>query len=255
MVWHPTGLYRENTHNNFPPQFTSEVPAVLSTVPAPYDASTDPFTTYARDSGGSLGLWWGRSMQIAEVWDDPVLDPLDWTDETHWVFRDDELGGAVDLSADEIGLDAFSHVGMWESYWVVSRDQAHYPALRFITEPMHGDFVHTIAPSYEIMTQNPGSVDGEIFQLPDGLLMADFLVPGHETWGMIEVRWLKVKLGYPSGHDLDPEEARTFIRQAAAMGLVPTYFGAPPTVTLPDEFDAAESWLDTVPAELLSAPL
>jgi len=250
MLWQPTGLYTTNMNNNFPPQFTSQWGPILSTVLPGYDDTLTPISTYAAGTGGTMGLWWGRSSQIADVWDDPMLEVYDYTNRNHAKFRANQMKGALDVNAAEVGLDAFSKAGMWESYWTLVADRAEYPGIKFITEPMHGDFVQTLAPNFAKMTRDPGSTTGQLYNFPQGIPIVDFLVPGHETWGMVESRWIRVKLGYSSGAPVNPIEWAPFIQETADFGMVPTFFGEAPTEATQTDFDAAETWLNTVPPSL-----
>ncbi|MEM1184192.1 MAG: hypothetical protein AAGI53_04230 [Planctomycetota bacterium] len=250
MVWQPTGLYLTNTNNNFPPQFTSEWGSILSAVLPGYNDSIKPLATYAQETGGTLGLWWGRSMQVADTWDDPVLELFDPSNPTHVAFRANELNGAVDVEATEVGLDAFTKAGQWQSYWTLVDNRVAYPSIKFITESLHGDFVHTLAPNYAKQTKSPGSTTGQLYRFSQGVPIMDFLLPGHETWAQMEVRHIKTKLGLPSGANIPPEDTRPFIDEVADMGFVPVFFGTAATENTPTEFDAAETWLTTVPPAL-----
>ncbi len=250
MVWTPTGQYQHSLWNNYPPQFTSEWPAILAGVLPGFDNTLAPLATYAQDTGGILGLWWGRSSQIADMWDDPLLETFDNTNPAHWAFRDNEMAGAISVNARDIGLDAFGTQGQWNGYRTLLRDQMQYPSVRFITEAIHPDFVHTLAPTFAVMTIDPGGKDGELYKYPQGIPIIDFLLPGHETWGQIQARWIKVFCGIPNNQTLTAEQARPFIEQVAAFGFVPVFGGNLPAEDAVHTYDAAASWLDTVPPEL-----
>jgi len=251
MVREPTGLYLLHPGNNFPPQFTSEWSVILAGVQPPHDPSLGPLSDYATDTGGRLGLWWGRSSQIASQWDPAVLDLLDHANPDHWAFRDNELAGALAVNATEIGLDAFGAAGRWTSFRTLVRDQQVYPGLHFITEAMHPDFVHTMAPNYLSMSQSPADHDGELYKFSDGVPIIDFLLPGHESWGQLEARHIKEALGLPQGAGLSAEQARPFVEQVAAAGMVPVFFGEnlPPELAA-SNFDAEATWLTAVPSDL-----
>jgi hypothetical protein len=266
MIWSVSGIYPNPAFqsSNYPPQFTSNLTAVLAAAAAdtthcnPCDTTLDPLSTYADDTGGTLGLWWGHSSHYpTNPWpltassSPPGLVVYDENNSTHVAFRHNELDGAVDLNAAEVGLDAFPAGGQWARYWTLQDDIANYPGIRFITEtePAIADFIHTLAPTFNRMTKAPGSTSGELFELPEGVPIFDFLNPGHEVWGQIDRAHLVTKSGIPTGQ-FDPEDAQPFIEAVAALGIVPCYFGDGPAEVDPEDYDAVESWLETVPCDL-----
>ncbi len=247
MVYTPTGLYPVPTHTqyNFPPQFTSKWSDILNFVTVGYDNTLTPISGYPAASGGTMGLWAGRSSQIADAWPDSTLEVYDMFNALHTQARDVELDGAIAVNATEIGLDDYFQAGEWEAYWTLIRDQQMYPGVRFITEPLSADFLHTLAPSWDIMTQDTTG-SKPLFLMPEGTLIMDFLMPGHETWGKTERRY------FPSQNGVPPtdSEVRQYIQEVADLGFVPCFFGTKIPENFPKEFDSAKTWLTTVPAML-----
>lgn len=241
MIWAPTGLYRVNTQNNFPPQFTSEWSNMVGIQDPP------AISAYENVTGRSLGLWWGNAARVADQWDDPMLDSFDTADATQRATMLGELAYAVvDTQVSMIGLDALTHMDPWESFWWVRDLQELYPAATFVTEDQHSDLMHTVAPNFSTATE-PASVPGdEIFRYPDGIPIVDFLNPGHEHWGMVEKRWMATFYGTPN-----PTEAQTeaIIQRAADFGFVPVY-GGPKFHRGPNDHVGTDSWLVTVPADM-----
>ena len=114
-----------------------------------------------------------------------------------------ELRLAVTRHADEIGLDAFGKIPVWDRIEWLGQIRKDFPTLRFITETADCDVVHLHAPTYTILRKQTGPP-----------LLANYLAPGHETWISMRkesgdrarfeelIRWKVVPLCFaPQQHD------------------------------------------------------
>ena len=265
MVWTPTGVYCPDPWDlalaneiNYPDQFLTrmdELPALAST--------TDALRALP-DAGMSLGFWWGRATTLRRPWTARVVRPLDARDPASRALAFAEVDRAVALGATEIGLDAFADVNHgwndWEGYAWLRDLQAHAPSVRFVTEQLGSDMLHTLAPTFTVAAAGACTADtscrpGLSCLCPDGSeacaartcrqrgpdVLAAFLNPGHETWGL--------------GYDLPAESARDIVAQVARVGVVPV--PTSPVAAAPGElrdarYRAAAIWDDpaVVPAEL-----
>jgi len=243
VLWSPAGVYRNNNQNNFPPQFTSrwlENEKLMTALDAVEGLPSIP------GGGTELGLWWGRSLQIADVWDDPQLEPFDPGNPQHVESKLLEMDLAVAAGATMVGLDAFGHkhVPAWESVEWIKYLQDRYPHVRFATEPITSDFMHNMAPvvlrGHE--EDNAESVE-DLYRLKNPHYLADFLNPGHETWA--DMRYgVHIK---DFGLDITPEWIAEDVEFYASMGFVPLMKTGETLIT---DAVAAESWLFTVPEDL-----
>ena len=264
MLWSAGGRYNDEatTAPNLAPHFTSEWDNMNE-----IGADNVYLADFADVEGNTLGLWWGRSTSIPTPlqWNPTSYTELDPDNTTHVNFAFDEMDGAVasDVNATEIGLDAFKEMPVWESYWWLQDLQAEYPGVRFITENQHCDILHTLAPTYEVMAIPYGNIEGsepidEFNRYPEGLILHDFLNQGHEFWGELQRRQLEEWLGSDPDWDnaispdwvnltgIDIDDMLTYFSD---LGFVPVYFG-PVESRTPTEYNAAESWDNTIPADL-----
>jgi len=245
-LWCPTGVYMNNRGNNFPYQFTSEWATMPQCV-----ASQGVLAGFASPSR-ELGLWWGRAAQVMTTWDTPTSVRFDPANPSHIATANAELAGAVAVNATVIGLDTFSLLAGWKQHaWITSKRQSN-PNIKFIVEPMPCDVVHNVAGAYIQATRLPSS---SWFRVENPHFLADFLNPGHETWGQISDIDVPREFGVPEGTPLTAEQIRSLMARTAGWGYVPQIFGA---VELPgpvSQWAASESWLNSVPAELQIAPV
>lgn len=244
LLWNGSGLYARNRHNNFPPQFTSHWLDNPKTATATDERIGLP--TVAAN-GQSLGLWWGRAAQYAPMWDAPTLTPLSIHNPTHVQAALRELDLAVQAGASFIGLDAFIHryMPVWdqESWLQTMRDRA--PGVRFCIEPSTCDVLHRLVPTFENgWTTGPVNIfPDDLYNITNPFYMADFLLPGHETWAALRwVRWREA-----TGHEAPMDVILADIQRHADWGfrtVVLHEMASPPSAV------AAESWLTTVPRDL-----
>ena len=229
MIWTPTGLFRNNQHNNFPFLFMTQMRHV-----APMNASMGELRRLADDM--QVGYWWGRSQQVMQSWDTPDSEVLDPDNPDHVRRALAELDLAVALGATTIGLDAFFHMDDWDAYRWLQTMREHAPTVTFITEPARADFLHTLAPTFIFASRG---------QARTPKILADFLLPGHETWGLIKFSMLEEELG----RTMSEAERRAEVERVAALGYVPV-FGDLNVNPADPAFQAAETWRTTVPRDL-----
>ncbi|RNC81412.1 MAG: hypothetical protein ED559_06355 [Phycisphaera sp.] len=152
------------------------------------------------------------------------------------------MQGALDADADEIGLDAFKVMKVWDSYWWLQELQDTYPGIRFITENQHCDLMHTLAPTFAEANNDDG------YKYPEGIPLVDFLNADHEFWGQARRDLLEDYLGHaPSGTEID-----TFLNTVAGFGFVPVYMS---DVNSDIDrsgggYEAVESWDSSIPSDL-----
>lgn len=239
MVWTPTGLYKENQDLNFPSQFTSqwrEMPAVMRTL-----SSLRQFS----ESVPEFGLWWGRSGGVMDGWDRSSFERFDPSRPAHVANRMNEIRLAKEIKVTSIGLDSLVEMRPWDAYTWVQRLKEELPGVKFVMEPRWCDVMHNLIPMFIVATQDQNNRQWEITQ-PHSL--ADFLNPGHETWGMIDHNHTRQRLG----HMPSTAEMNDVMRHFADMGYVPLDFWGH---EVDRSIRAAESWRTSVPADLqVSAP-
>ena len=166
MVWCPSGLYSKG--DNYAPEFMTEwLPKLVETA-GEFDRLKGRKVT--------VGFWWGRSSQTSGGWNTGRMWATNLDNPKDVAAALAELRLAAERGADEIGLDAFKYIPLWERYDWLQRLQREFPTMRFITESADCDIMHTIAPTfmtYQRQSQAPA--------------LADWLNPGHESW--ILLRW------------------------------------------------------------------
>lgn len=236
MLWAAGGRYPPATPNlNLPPQFTSEWANMTN-------ADTNDLDDYPNGSNRTLGLWWGHAGSYPDAWPATSLTTLDPANSTHTSFVTNEMQGALDADADEIGLDAFKVMKVWDSYWWLQELQDTYPGIRFITENQHCDLMHTLAPTFAEANNDDG------YKYPEGIPLVDFLNADHEFWGQARRDLLEDYLGHaPSGTEID-----TFLNTVAGFGFVPVYMS---DVNSDIDrsgggYEAVESWDSSIPSDL-----
>lgn len=231
MLWAPSGLFRMNQQHNFPFQFTSHM--------LEYPRMRESLGEFRRVSqaGIELGLWWGQSTYIMREWDTPHREPLDPDNPEHVELALRELDLAVnELGATVIGLDAFGlEMSPADSYEWLRTMQRRHPHVKFITEASHADIYHAIAPTYAFVP-----FQSEI-QTPK--VMADFLLPGHETWASVSFFSMAHELGRPP----TDAEKKAEIERITSMGYIAVVFD---DYTLNRDYLAAKSWEFTIPPDL-----
>lgn len=162
MMWTASGLYNQYTANNYPPQTLTEW--------SPPMMATDGEWHRYQDAGIDLGFWHGRCAQIADQWNDPVLETFDLSNPAHVATATNEYALAVQRGATSIGLDSFRKMDLWDAVpWVLNL-QSQFSGLRLYAEPQCADILHMHIPFCTDHTN-----------LPTAPLLADYLVPGREV--------------------------------------------------------------------------
>ncbi|MCC6426821.1 MAG: hypothetical protein IT435_08360 [Phycisphaerales bacterium] len=244
MLWAPSGLYFFNPQFNYPFQITSR----WDQIPIMRDAF-DPDIGLPRvgKSGKTLGLWWGRSLDVSHVWDPATVTPLDPANPTHIALAEREIDGAIRAGVTLIGMDTCnpSINGIRNTYLWIKHLRQRYVGITFIAEPSPCDILNTqlggILPGWALDGQPTKLADCYPFQNPHYL--ADFLLPGHETVMSFRYNFHEDYFGYtPTPDDIDHD-----VRWFAEMGFVPMVWKQVGTV---GDVRAAESWTWTVPGNL-----
>jgi hypothetical protein len=162
MMWTASGMYNEAVANNYAPQTLTEW--------SPPMVSTDGEWHRYQDAGIDLGFWHGRSGQIADQWNDPVLETLDISNPVHVATATNEYALAAQRGAASIGLDSFRKMDLWDAMpWLLNL-QSQFPGLRFAAEPQCADILHIHIPFCTDHTN-----------ITTAPLLADYLVPGREV--------------------------------------------------------------------------
>ena len=223
LVWSPSGLENGPTARNYPFKFCSRwtdseiVNTPLANGPAAIRQFTSRFP-------GEFGLWWGNSTSIASQWGGVNHVPLTVQSPSHMSAMFAELDPAVSTGASLIGLDAFSHAEtpLWELYGFLLQAKARHPNVKFCSEGRCCDILHTLAPTwidgYRIRIR-PGA---ELLVTSEPFLLANFLLPGNETWsGMLFDR-----SGVPdlAGETSVQSSQEAAIAKVAANGYIPVVF-------------------------------
>lgn len=247
MLWAPSGLYNTFREHNYPPHFTlgwKDIPLLRT--------GTSRLRELPR-SGTQLGLWWGRSTQHAESWNPRSLEPLDLTNPEHVRVVHEQLELARAAGCTLIGLDHLTHWVMpaWDQRRFVQALRRVYPEITFVGEPISADFIHALGPAFVSASQAPrqatSDLDFHIVKTPHYL--ADFLLPGHETWAYFRYSEIaQVRPGHASTAQTQADAA-----YLARMGFVPVMVTDGP-LTDPEAATARPTWETTVPAPLRMGP-
>ncbi|MCG3124287.1 MAG: hypothetical protein GIKADHBN_02744 [Phycisphaerales bacterium] len=241
MLWAPSGMYFHNPQYNYPFQITSRW-NVLPTLATAFDP--DIGLPRVRASGKTLGLWWGRSLDVSTVWDPATVTPLNPNNPVHVQLAREEIEGAVDAGVGLIGLDTCnpSINGIRNAYTWIKYLRENYPDMRFIAEPSPCDILHSliggVLPGWT--TETTPKTLAECYPYRNPHYMADLLLPGHESVMSYRYNNQADYFDYtPSDLEVDQD-----IRWFASMGYTPMLWT--PVETAGDVV-AAESWMWTVP--------
>lgn len=177
--------------------------------------------------GKNLGMWWGDPMRTdnARRADDfDISNPNDIAE----AIREAQV--AAQAGAETVGLERFNTMPAWDAYGWVNELRAAAPGVEYITQPACGDLIHTVAGAF--MIAQPGEDDAPTAALDTRFYLADYLIPGHETWGLIRVD----RLTSP-----DDDGIRDEIFRLAENGYVPVVV---PPVDVDRRIVAEETWRD-----------
>lgn len=242
MVWMCSGTYQYSRDDEW--HFTSRwlaSPRMIEALDPAIGFPTIPAM------GRELGLWWTESQRYNAGRDALTLFSRQKQAHVRSAFR--ELDLAVKAGATMVGLDTFHDFATpaWEHYFWLRDMQQRFPRVTFITEPIACDVVHTLSPTFQqhwAWTQPPRSPE-DVYPITTPHFLADFLLPGHETWGAM--RYIDYQQFY--GQRPSTEKILQDMAATAAMGYVPA-FAEPIDLNSPALFNAAESWKVTVPPDL-----
>lgn len=240
----PSGL-QQNVSLNFPSRFMSPLQHT-SELQTAFDPARG-FPSLA-GRGVGFGFWWGRAAQVSPGWNMGPLEELDlrYPGRVSRAWHEFQL--ATLAGADLIGLDAFTHARMpvWQQYEWILRMRRHNPELKVIIEPSSSDVMHTVAGTFYLGWEIvPGTSHDRFYKLREPLYLADYLVPGHETWA----RFSPGRIAGERGAIVTAQQAQLDAEHFAGLGLVPN---------MQADFDllsqaratAEASWTWTVPERL-----
>lgn len=230
MLWAVSGLYFRNRQDNYPPQVFSGLVG---------HRAMDSVGQLRRlpEAGLSVGYWWGNCMFVRREWDAGEMLPLDPSDPERVRLAMREFDSALALGATMIGLDAFPRSTPAAQYRLLWALRARAPGVRLITEVAASDLYHALAPTW---------VNAEDVRGPHWL--ADFLLPGHETWAAVRADVLEKR----ARRALTLPERQRALGAVAGAGYVPVDLSGVPLGARPPR--AAPTWLTSVPAHLRLAP-
>ncbi|MEL7472957.1 MAG: hypothetical protein AAGK04_06520, partial [Planctomycetota bacterium] len=116
------------------------------------------------------------------------------------------LDAASRMGVRMIGLDAFAYLNDWDAIPWMLRMRERHPRIKFVTEASSSDLLHRHAPTW-IDNQNALTRN----------LLADALMPEHETW--VGVRFDMVEHLY--GGPLNETQKLLEVQRVANLGYVP----------------------------------
>jgi hypothetical protein len=226
MVWNPTGNFKVHKDLNFPFQFMTQMNAMPPARQTLDQLRSIPSPTF------DMGYWWGNSCRVMRTWDPPTAENLDPANPDHVARAYAELDMAVGLGATTIGLDAFAYNGPVKAYPWLKMLRQRAPNVRFLVEGTYADIFHVLGPAWLYSDQATTSP-----------ILADFFVPGHETWAGVFNGDLNHRLHrVPTLADQRSEIARVTQLGYIAVGMDAEVLDRP--------YAAVESWRTTVPADL-----
>lgn len=240
LMWPLSGLYQGDAADyNYP--FLMLTP--LRQTPIRWDTLGE--LSQLPQEGLQLGFYQGYGTRYHTTWENPCPHPFIQNNpcagqnivvsnsaSTSRAF--DEIDIAYQLGGSLLGLDAAVLVPLWDVMDYVDVLRNRYPGMRFIGE---------VSPSDIFARQNISYLSSPDIRGPH--VLADFLLPGHETLVSINFQNL-----YGQSNVIVPIEFfLRWVRQYAQWGYVPMPLDYRP---LPDpgDYRAVESWRTTVPSEL-----
>jgi hypothetical protein len=244
LFLNPSGSYGASRAGNPPYQFATNWNAT-----GPLATACDPQIGFPRlpARAQKIGFRWGRSLQVARQWDDPGPVPFDPHNPDHRRLAFAEMDLAVKAGATTIALDAFSprFTPLWDLVEWVADLKARYPGVRFAADAVSCDLIHRQIAAIYRGSKDRAEVAGpvEIDGFTNPHLMADFLLPGHETWGAFG--WTAYD---EFGITFTDQQKTDRLRQIAALGFTPC--ALEPFDLKDHDIQAAETWKSTVPADL-----
>lgn len=221
ILWTPTGMTWRNKDLNYPFQFTTHWRDDPS---GPMASAPDLLKAAQFDPSQSWGLWWGHSADFNPAWDTMPMSPLDPANPEQREAALAELRLAVASGATTIGLDAFSHasVPVWTLIPWLQELQREAPNVRFCTEGRAPDVMHRVAPTWLDFWRFAPDRIGESTMIRGPFLLADWLLPGQETWAAM--LFDRSADGSLHGLSSNRSEQMARVNWVAQQGFVPVVF-------------------------------
>lgn len=195
MLWNAAGLTPRPAF-----AFMSRMNEVL-----PMRSSVQAMKSLAAQHRG-VGYWWGASLRPEEG---RAIDPNNKADVKRALA---ELDLAVAMGATHIGLGEFAGLSPRDGFRWVQAMRQHAPRLTFIPErpgSAGADIFHLLGPAWTTC-DNVGQPH----------VLADLLIPGHETWCAVSDAALQKSLG----HAPSPAERAAEVQRIAELGYTPVVF-------------------------------
>lgn len=229
MIWAAAGIYRENQDKNFPPNSLTP----MNDIPIMRDSKAE--LANVASPSMQVGYWLGYATKFARSWDnaEPYRDiTLGNAEEEGLLFR--ELDLAASLNATMIGLDAFVSNDPYFIHTLLAKIRQRHPNMKYIAEVSPPDLTHLYAGAFLF------EWDVRDTERP---MLADFIVPGHETWVAVWGSQMQRELGR---RPTIAEFAAAYQRYSDAGYTILDVNAIP----VPSTLLAARSWEVTVPASL-----
>lgn len=245
LFWNPSGLFDEHPELNYPSLFTL---GWLDSIPLRSALDWNAFPRVPQE-GRELGFWWGRAAEHMDRWNDNESEPLDPDNPQHMSVVYQQMDLATQAGATMIGLDRFIHFEMpvWKQKPYLEDLRDRYPGVTFTTEQMTSDLMHVVAASsnrgFRVISGRTDEPSYHNIERP--LYIADYLVPGHETWALW--RYSDIQNNDPS-QVIDSARLQRDFERIASMGYLPVAMGVP--IYLPNPAGCAPhaTWEQTSPS-------
>ncbi|GAB5496788.1 MAG: hypothetical protein Phyf2KO_18680 [Phycisphaerales bacterium] len=245
LFWAPSGLFDQYRGMNYPSLFTA---GWLDSIKLRSATDSNAFPIIPQ-RGKELGFWWGRSARYMDRWNDDESEPLDPDNPRHMEQVHLQMDLATDAGATMIGLDAFTHQNMpvWKQKEYLEHLMDRYPGVSYTTEQLSSDVMHVITPSSNRAFGVNERYTGEMryHRLDRPLYLADYIVPGHETWAFW--RYSEVLSDNPD-QVIDPERLQRDLERIARLGYLPVTHGVDIRILDADLLAPDETWRLTSPA-------
>ncbi|MFO0856573.1 MAG: hypothetical protein U0640_04355 [Phycisphaerales bacterium] len=248
MLWMPTGLFNEHQEQNFPYQVGSQ----WNRSPQ-MQTALDPVNGLpgVPAAGRELGIWWGRSLLQSRTWNSSDAIKFDPDNPEHRARAFAELDGIAATGATMVGLDTFiqPHTPIWKSIpWLRAMKERH-PQLSFVTEPAQCDVLHTVAATYvtgfNLFPPDNTTDASKLYNIKGPNIMADFINPGHETWGSMSYHQHRRFFGsVPDATKMEDD-----MRKFAEWGYRPVFFDIS---TMPTNVTTGPSWETSLPTAIVA---
>lgn len=245
LVWGPSGMFDENRELNYPSLFTA---GWLDSIKLRSATDSNAFPIIPQ-RGKELGFWWGRAATYMDRWNDDEGEPLDPDNPRHMQQVHVQMDLATDAGATMIGLDAFTHQHMpvWKQKPYIEHLRRRYPGVTYTTEQLSSDVMHVVTPSsnrgYGVSDRHTGEM--RYHRLDRPLYLADYIVPGHETWAYW--RYAEI-LNDDLTQVVDSERVQRDLERLARLGYLPVTHGVKIRIIDADALAPDETWLLTSPA-------